>query len=173
MHEKDYYYKVIGKNLYKYRNFADLTQEKIADALDSSNECISRIENPKSKETFSLAMIGRISDYIGIPIWYLFDEEDVVRELSNKEKIIHTEDYFYELFRLNLRRYRKALGVTQDELAKRTSLDKSTIGRIESPKIKSHFTIFTIGKIADALGVSVVKLFNDDNLNIDNEFKRK
>ena len=72
MHEKDYYYKVIGKNLYKYRNFADLTQEKIADALDSSNECISRIENPKSKETFSLAMIGRISDYIGIPIWYLW-----------------------------------------------------------------------------------------------------
>ena len=172
MDDNNYYYKLIGKNLSKYRNFADLTQEKIANDLDSASECISRIENSKDSDTFSLAMVGRLADYISIPIWYLFDEENVLRDIL-REKTIHTEDYFYELFRLNLRRYRKALRITQSELAKKAKLDKSTIGRIESSKVRAHFTIHTISKIVNALEIPIVKLFNPDGLDLNNDFKRK
>lgn len=61
----------------------------------------------------------------------------------------------------NIRKYRKEKGLTQSELAHKTSLALSTIQRYE----KGHRqpTMQVLQKIADALGIPVYRLtFNDE-----------
>lgn len=157
------FYKVIGKNIAKYRNFKGLTQEKLADLVNTNQSYMNNIENAKDNKKVSLEMVGRISDNLNIPIKLLFMDNNNI-EIIDNNNVIHSSEYFYEIFRLNLRRYRKALDISQEELAKRVGVMRSTIGKIESSKIKKHFTILLAYKISNALNVSIDLLFNEDIL---------
>lgn len=64
-----------------------------------------------------------------------------------------------EVFSKNMRRYRKAAGLTQEQLAERCGLHRTYIGRIEQQRV--NVSINNAGRIADALGVSMALLFVD------------
>lgn len=56
-----------------------------------------------------------------------------------------------EILALNVRRLRRARGITQEELAHRASMDRSYLGGIERAEHKA--TVTTIGRLATALRV--------------------
>lgn len=62
-----------------------------------------------------------------------------------------------QAFARNLRKYRKAAGLTQEELAERCGLHRTYIGGIEQGRI--NVCLRNVGKMADALGVRPVLLF--------------
>lgn len=64
-----------------------------------------------------------------------------------------------EVFAANVRRYRIAAGLTQEELAEVAGLHRTYIGRIEQNR--GNVTLKSIGKIADALGVDPAVLLLD------------
>lgn len=57
-----------------------------------------------------------------------------------------------------VRKARMAAGLTQEELADRSGLDRSYIGGVE--RGKRNPTLAVIEKIADGLGLSVAELFS-------------
>jgi transcriptional regulator with XRE-family HTH domain len=57
----------------------------------------------------------------------------------------------------NIKRYRKAKGLSQDKLSKLADISQATLIKIESGGIKSP-SIFTIQKIAKVFGVNVDNL---------------
>jgi len=59
----------------------------------------------------------------------------------------------------NLRRFRKAKGLTQEKLARLADLTNNTIIKIESGKNQNP-TLDTLKNISKALGVSVDELIN-------------
>lgn len=59
----------------------------------------------------------------------------------------------------NIKRYREAAGMTQDELSNISSIAREHISRIENDKFTPN--IKTAVLIADALGVSLMELLED------------
>ena len=74
LHSDEYYYSIVRKNIRKIRLEKKITQEKLAEYVDLSREYICDIENEKRNKHPSLAVIGRISDALGINIIKLFEE---------------------------------------------------------------------------------------------------
>ena len=72
----------------------------------------------------------------------------------------HTDDYYYDIFRLNFKRYRKEKGYTQQKLADEAELSIDYIAEIESLKRRKSFSLATLGRIADTLNVDIKKFFN-------------
>lgn len=60
-------------------------------------------------------------------------------------------------FGKNLKKIRNEVGVTQEELAYKSGLALSQIGRIETGRLNT--SICTVYRIADALDISAGKLF--------------
>jgi transcriptional regulator with XRE-family HTH domain len=56
-----------------------------------------------------------------------------------------------------MREVRKSLGITQEELVRRTGFDLRQIGRIERGEVSTNLS--HVFKIAECLGVSVQELF--------------
>lgn len=57
-----------------------------------------------------------------------------------------------------IKQYRELKGLSQEELAKASNVSRTTISGLENNTIKVT-TNTTMGKIADALGVSTIELF--------------
>ena len=74
----------------------------------------------------------------------------------------HDDNYYFNLIRKNIKKYRKLAGITQQELADRANLTMNYIAKIESNKMQRGFTIATVGRIADALNIDIKKLFDND-----------
>lgn len=73
-----------------------------------------------------------------------------------------------KVFGSNLRKYRTALGVSQERFAELSGLHRTYISDIE--RFKRSIALDNVQKIADALGVETYKLFIDDtNKEISNE----
>ena len=64
----------------------------------------------------------------------------------------------YEIISLNIKKYRKEKGITQEELAMRSCYTWEFIRRIESKKEKKCFSLSTLVNIANALEIPVEKL---------------
>lgn len=60
---------------------------------------------------------------------------------------------------LNLRRLRKELGISQEDLAEKCGLHRTYVGAIE--RSERNITLQTLEKIADSLGVSPHDLLKD------------
>ena len=63
-------------------------------------------------------------------------------------------------FKSNVRAYRQALGMTQDELAQRVGARRETIVRLESAKYNPSLEL--AARIAHVLGASLEELFEFD-----------
>lgn len=73
---------------------------------------------------------------------------------------MHDDNYYYNIIRQNIKKYRKEAGLTQQELADKAGITMNYLSKIESQKMNRGFTIVIIGRIADALEIDIRKLFD-------------
>ena len=64
----------------------------------------------------------------------------------------------YEIVSNNIRRYRKIRKLTQQQLAEKCNFSYGYIRRIESKKLKKHFSLQTLDIYAKALDIPIVFL---------------
>ena len=72
---------------------------------------------------------------------------------------IHDDNYYLDIVRSNIKRYRELKNLTQQELADKIDVTMNYIAKIESKKMKKGFTIPTLGRIADALNIDIKYFF--------------
>ena len=77
---EEYIYKIVSKNIKKYRKQKGLTQEQLADLVPYSYSTIISIEG-NYRNNFSLAVVNSIANALGIKLYLLFIDED-----DNEEK---------------------------------------------------------------------------------------
>ena len=75
-HSDMYYYDVVRKNIKKFSKEKGYTQQKLADEVDMSIDYLAEIESDKRKKTFSLAILGRISDVLEVDIKEFFNNKN-------------------------------------------------------------------------------------------------
>ena len=76
-------------------------------------------------------------------------------------KFIHTDNYYYDVIRINIRKFRKEKGYTQAKLASESDLSVDYISEIESLRKKKSFSIATLGRIADVLDIKIENFFKE------------
>lgn len=69
----------------------------------------------------------------------------------------------YDTVRINIRKYRKLKGMTQQELADAAELSHGYIREIESLKMGITFSLDAVEKIANALEIEFYLLFEEPN----------
>ncbi len=72
IHDNEYYYSIIRKNIKKFRLERNLTQQDLADMTEMSREYICDIENEKRNKHLTIAVLGRISEALKIDIAEFF-----------------------------------------------------------------------------------------------------
>lgn len=78
-----------------------------------------------------------------------------------EEYIIHTDEYYYEIVRKNIKKYRKEKKLTQQDLADLTGISREYICDIENKSRNKHITIAFLGRIADALKIKISLFFEE------------
>lgn len=78
-----------------------------------------------------------------------------------KEKILIDDNYYYNIVRRNIKKYRIISGLTQQELADLTGLTRDYICDIESFRKNKGFSLATLGRIACALDIDIRNLFDN------------
>ena len=73
IHDDNYYYDIIRKNIKEYRKKANLTQQQLADKAGISMNHIAKIESKRMQRGFTIVVAGRIADALGIDIRLLFE----------------------------------------------------------------------------------------------------
>ena len=72
--EYEHYYTIIRKNVKKYRKEKKLTQQDLADMTEMSREYICDIENESRNKHLTIAVLGRISEALNVPIADFFKD---------------------------------------------------------------------------------------------------
>ena len=75
--------------------------------------------------------------------------------------MIHDDNYYYDIIRKNIKKYRKKANLTQQQLADKAGISMNYIAKIESKKMQRGFTIVVAGRIAEALGIDIRLLFEN------------
>lgn len=73
----------------------------------------------------------------------------------------NSNDYYYNVIRKNIKKYRKEKHFTQQRLADETDMSVDYICEIESLKKNKSFSIVALGRIADVLGVDIRDFFSN------------
>ena len=73
--------------------------------------------------------------------------------------MMHSDTYYFDIIRYNIKRLREEAGLTQQQLADKAGITMNYIAKIESKKMQRGFTIVSLGRIADALGLDIRELF--------------
>ena len=76
LHDDEYYYKIIRRNIKRIRLSKGLTQQDLADMTDLSREYICDIENDSRNKHLTIAVLGRIADAMNVHIANFFIEEN-------------------------------------------------------------------------------------------------
>lgn len=69
---------------------------------------------------------------------------------------IHTDEYYYDIIRDNIKKYRKEKNLTQQDLA---GISRQYVTDIENENRNKHITIAILGRIADAMNVNIELFF--------------
>ena len=72
---EEYIYKIVSKNIKKYRKLKGLTQEGLADLIPYSYSTVISIEG-NYRNNFSLAVVNSIANALDIEVYLLFIDED-------------------------------------------------------------------------------------------------
>ena len=80
--------------------------------------------------------------------------------MSNKEK----NKNIYDTVRKNIRKYRRLKCITQQELADRCELSHGYIREIESLNMGITFSLDAVEKIANALEIKAILLFEEEDI---------
>lgn len=70
-------------------------------------------------------------------------------------------NYYYDVIRKNIRKFRKEKGFTQQQLAEKADLSSDYICEIESLKKQKSFSIATLGRISEALKIEITRFFEE------------
>lgn len=73
---------------------------------------------------------------------------------------MHNDTYYFDIIRSNIKKYREAANMTQQQLADKAGITMNYVAKIESKKMQRGFTIVILGRIADALEIDIRELFN-------------
>lgn len=73
----------------------------------------------------------------------------------------HDDNYYYNLIRQNIKKYREKSNLTQQQLADKAGISMNYIAKIESKKMQRGFTITVLGRIAYALDIDIKLLFDE------------
>ena len=86
-----------------------------------------------------------------------------------KETIyFHDDEYYYEIVRTNIKKFRLEHKLTQQDLADLSGVSRQYICDIENKNRNKHITIAILGRIADALNLNIVEFFiKDDELRVE------
>lgn len=76
IHDDEYYYKIVRKNIRRFRNEKNLTQQDLADMTELSREYICDIENEKRNKHLTIAVLGRIAEAMDVHIVNFFVTEE-------------------------------------------------------------------------------------------------
>lgn len=72
LHEDTYYFNIIRANIKKERERKGLTQQQLADKAGITMNYLAKIESQKMGRGFTIVILGRIADALGIDIRDLF-----------------------------------------------------------------------------------------------------
>lgn len=72
---------------------------------------------------------------------------------------IHTDEYYYDIIRDNIKKYRKEKNLTQQDLAVLAGISRQYVTDIENENRNKHITIAILGRIADAMNVNIELFF--------------
>ncbi len=75
IHDDEYYYKILRKNIKRFRIKKKLTQQELADMTGLSREYICDIENDSRNKHPSVSTLGRVADALDVEIWEIFEEK--------------------------------------------------------------------------------------------------
>lgn len=73
--------------------------------------------------------------------------------------LINTDNHYYDIARVNIRKYRLQKGFTQATLEELADISLDYLCEIESLKRRKTFSIAVLGRIADALEIDITKFF--------------
>jgi len=73
LHDDNYYYDIVRKNIKKYRKEKGYTQLALSEKANMSLDYLSEIESEVRRKSFSLAILGRIADTLEIDIKKFFE----------------------------------------------------------------------------------------------------
>ncbi len=74
--------------------------------------------------------------------------------------MMHSDTYYFDIIRYNIKKHREAAGLTQQQLADKAGITMNYVAKIESKKMQRGCTIVIVGRIADALNVDIRELFS-------------
>lgn len=66
-------YKIVGKNIRKYRLLANLSQEKLSEILDVNSKFVGHVE--RVERFISLKKLIEIAEYFNVPVKKFFEED--------------------------------------------------------------------------------------------------
>ena len=72
---------------------------------------------------------------------------------------IHTDEYYYNIIRKNIKKYRREKNLTQQDLADLVGISRQYITDIENENRNKHITIAILGRIADSLNINIELFF--------------
>lgn len=75
IHDDEYYYTIIRKNMRNFRLEQNLTQQDLADMTELSREYICDIENESRNKHLTISVLGRIAESLKIDIKDFFDNK--------------------------------------------------------------------------------------------------
>lgn len=75
--------------------------------------------------------------------------------------MIHDDNYYFNIIRYNIKKYREKSNMTQQQLADKCGLTMNYLAKIESKRMQRGFSVATLGRIADALEINPKYLFDE------------
>lgn len=72
----------------------------------------------------------------------------------------HDDEYYYQIVRQNIRKYRTAKNLTQQELSEMTDMSREYITDIENEGRNKHLTIAVLERIAEVLKTPIGDFFS-------------
>ncbi len=76
IHDDEYYYKIVRKNIKRIRNERGLTQQDLADMTELSREYICDIENESRNKHPTISVLGRIAEAMDVHIVNFFVSDE-------------------------------------------------------------------------------------------------
>lgn len=76
---------------------------------------------------------------------------------------LNNDEYYYEIVRSNIKKYRLESNLTQQDLADLSGVSRQYICDIENNKRNKHITIAVLGRIADTLNLHIAEFFIEND----------